>query len=90
MSQPQQVPLEEAYPFKTHIYPGNLKNIRFFPDYINKRKFDYFRFIKRKTIYFIHLKGGDYFLDLGCGTGWAVHYIANLWIQTHCLKGRYV
>jgi ubiquinone/menaquinone biosynthesis C-methylase UbiE len=44
----------------------------------DKKRFDYFRFMQRRTIIFANLKENQRFLDIGCGTGWAVGYAANL------------
>jgi ubiquinone/menaquinone biosynthesis C-methylase UbiE len=45
--------------------------------YDNKR-FDYFRFIQKKAISQMDLTENLNILDLGCGTGESVIYIANL------------
>lgn len=42
------------------------------------RRFDYFRFMQKKTIKKMRIKDNMTFLDLGCGTGWAVRYMSNL------------
>jgi len=39
--------------------------------------FDYFRFMQKKVIDQLNIQPNSRFLDLGCGTGWAVHQIAN-------------
>ena len=44
----------------------------------DKKRFDYFRFFQRRVISLIHLKAAQRFLDIGCGTGWAVRYAAGL------------
>jgi ubiquinone/menaquinone biosynthesis C-methylase UbiE len=40
------------------------------------KRFDYFRWMQRRTISFLHIAPGIRFLDLGCGTGYAVRYVA--------------
>lgn len=42
------------------------------------KKHDYFRFMQKRVIAIARLKNGQRFLDIGCGTGWAVGYAANL------------
>lgn len=42
------------------------------------RRFNYFRWMQRKLVSSLNLKEGQRLLDLGCGTGWAVHYAASL------------
>lgn len=56
----------------------------------NRRKWDrrsatydqgrswYFRFVQRRTVAAIGLKPGARFLDIGCGTGWAMRHAADL------------
>lgn len=44
----------------------------------DNKRFDYFRFIQKRTISLLPLKKGLSFLDIGCGTGWAVCYVASL------------
>jgi len=39
--------------------------------------FDYFRWMQRKVINQLDIKPYNKFLDIGCGTGWAVYQIAN-------------
>ncbi len=43
-----------------------------------QKRFDYFRWLQRKVIRLIDLRPGLHFLDIGCGTGWAVRYVASL------------
>ena len=42
------------------------------------RRFDYFRFMQKRVVSLVGLKENQHFLDLGCGTGWAVRYAASL------------
>lgn len=44
----------------------------------DQKRFDYFRWMQRKVIGLIDLKPGCHFLDIGCGTGWAVRHVASL------------
>jgi ubiquinone/menaquinone biosynthesis C-methylase UbiE len=44
----------------------------------DKPRFDYFRWMQQRVIRLIDPKPGLHFLDLGCGTGWAVRYISSL------------
>jgi ubiquinone/menaquinone biosynthesis C-methylase UbiE len=44
----------------------------------DEKRFDYFRIMQKKTISFIPLKERGCFLDMGCGTGWAVRYAARI------------
>ncbi len=42
------------------------------------RCFDYFRCLQRRVVRLIEVKPGIHFLDVGCGTGWAVRHVAGL------------
>jgi ubiquinone/menaquinone biosynthesis C-methylase UbiE len=42
------------------------------------KRHDYFRFMQKELIYLAKIKPPVNFLDLGCGTGWAVCYAAQL------------
>jgi len=42
------------------------------------KKHDYFRFMQRELIASAKITAPVAFLDLGCGTGWAVRYLSNL------------
>jgi ubiquinone/menaquinone biosynthesis C-methylase UbiE len=42
------------------------------------RRFDYFRFFQKRVVSLAHPVKGGRFLDIGCGTGWAVRYAAGL------------
>lgn len=42
------------------------------------KRFNYFRFMQKKAISQITVKDNMTFLDLGCGTGWAVRYVSEL------------
>jgi len=44
----------------------------------DKKRFDFMRFMQKRTIELIDLRHGMHVLDIGCGTGWAVRYIAKL------------
>jgi ubiquinone/menaquinone biosynthesis C-methylase UbiE len=44
----------------------------------DKKRFDYFRWMQRRVIQLVDLRPGLHFLDIGCGTGWAVRYVAHL------------
>ncbi len=48
----------------------------------DKKKHDYFRLMQKMVISMLDLRENSNFLDLGCGTGWAVCYVCSL------LKGR--
>jgi len=43
----------------------------------DSRRFNYFRWMQQRVIRMIDLKPGCRFLDVGCGTGWAVRYVAR-------------
>ena len=45
--------------------------------YDNKR-FNFFRYLQKRAVSLTQLKEGQSFLDIGCGTGWAVRYAAGL------------
>ncbi len=42
------------------------------------KRFDYFRWMQQRVIRLIALRPGLRFLDIGCGIGWAVRYMASL------------
>ncbi len=42
------------------------------------KRFNYFRFMQKRLVSILDLKANQHLLDLGCGTGWAVRYAANL------------
>ena len=42
------------------------------------KRHDYFRFMQSQLIVSIKIHSPSTFLDLGCGTGWAVRYVATL------------
>ncbi|MGB8953611.1 MAG: methyltransferase domain-containing protein [Candidatus Aminicenantales bacterium] len=44
----------------------------------SQKRFDYFRWMQKRAIRLIDLRPGIHFLDIGCGTGWAVRYVASL------------
>ncbi len=44
----------------------------------DRKIFGFFRFMQKRTISLIKLKEKDYFLDIGCGTGWAVHHASKI------------
>ena len=41
-------------------------------------KFNFFQFLQKRVIALLDLREGQHFLDVGCGTGWAVRYAASL------------
>jgi len=42
------------------------------------KRFNYFRWMQKRALSLISFHPGTSFLDLGCGTGWAVCYVASL------------
>jgi ubiquinone/menaquinone biosynthesis C-methylase UbiE len=44
----------------------------------DEKRFDYFRYMQKRLIALLPLKENLCFLDIGCGTGWAVRYVATL------------
>jgi ubiquinone/menaquinone biosynthesis C-methylase UbiE len=44
----------------------------------DQKRFDYFRYMQKRLIALLPLKEGLCFLDIGCGTGWAVRHVATL------------
>ena len=44
----------------------------------DERRFNYFRLMQRKVVSFLELKQGIHFLDIGCGTGYAVRLVNTL------------
>jgi ubiquinone/menaquinone biosynthesis C-methylase UbiE len=44
----------------------------------DRRRFDYFRYMQKKAIAQMKIGDNMRFLDLGCGTGWAVRYLSGL------------
>jgi ubiquinone/menaquinone biosynthesis C-methylase UbiE len=44
----------------------------------DQRRFSYFRWMQQRVIRLIDPRPGFHFLDVGCGTGWAVRYVASL------------
>ena len=44
----------------------------------DRKIYDFFRFMQKRTISLTTLKEKDYFLDIGCGTGWAVHNASKI------------
>ena len=68
------------HPIKTsaeHTSENEHKWDRRAKSYDDKR-FDYFRFMQKKAISQIAITDKMFFLDIGCGTGWAVRYLAKL------------
>jgi ubiquinone/menaquinone biosynthesis C-methylase UbiE len=43
----------------------------------DEKRFDYFRFMQKRVLYLARIKDNQHFLDIGCGTGWAVRYAAG-------------
>jgi len=43
----------------------------------DQKRFGYFRWMQRRVIGLIDLRPNMHFLDIGCGTGWAVRYVAS-------------
>jgi ubiquinone/menaquinone biosynthesis C-methylase UbiE len=44
----------------------------------DEKRFNYFRYMQKRGFSIVNLRKGINFLDLGCGTGWAVCYVATL------------
>jgi len=44
----------------------------------DRKIYDFFRFMQKRTISLTALKEKDYFLDIGCGTGWAVRHASRI------------
>jgi ubiquinone/menaquinone biosynthesis C-methylase UbiE len=64
-----------------HNLANDLKWSRRSKNYDDKR-FDYFRYMQKKLISIMDLKENSNFLDIGCGTGWAVCHVSRI------LKGK--
>ncbi len=47
-------------------------------EFFDNKRFDYFRWMQKQVLSLICFQTGTSFLDLGCGTGWAVCYVAGL------------
>jgi ubiquinone/menaquinone biosynthesis C-methylase UbiE len=43
----------------------------------DEKRFNYFRFMQKRALSFLSPGEGSSFLDLGCGTGWAVRSVAE-------------
>jgi ubiquinone/menaquinone biosynthesis C-methylase UbiE len=41
-------------------------------------RFNFFQFLQKRVITLLDLHEGQHFLDVGCGTGWAVRYAASV------------
>ena len=41
-------------------------------------RFNFFQFLQKRVITLLDLHEGQHFLDIGCGTGWAVRYAASV------------
>ncbi len=48
----------------------------------DNNKYDYFRFFQKRALSLMKLKENHSFLDIGCGTGWAVIYAASIIKET--------
>lgn len=44
----------------------------------DRKRYDFFRAFQRRVVSLAGLEAGQRFLDLGCGTGWAVRHAAGL------------
>jgi ubiquinone/menaquinone biosynthesis C-methylase UbiE len=44
----------------------------------DERRFDFMRYMQRRTIEIMPITSNISFLDIGCGTGWALEYVAAL------------
>ncbi len=64
-------------PIQEHIKINETKWDSWADTYEDKR-FDFLRYLQKKTVSLVQLKEGQRFLDIGCGTGWAVRYAASL------------
>lgn len=52
----------------------------------DEKRYDYFRHMQKEAVSIINMQENDHFLDLGCGTGWAVKYVAEILHQ----KGSFI
>jgi ubiquinone/menaquinone biosynthesis C-methylase UbiE len=43
----------------------------------DQKRFDYFRVLQKRVIQLMDISPGLHFLDIGCGTSWAVRYVAG-------------
>ncbi len=53
----------------------------------DKKRFDFFRMMQERTIALLPVKPEMLFLDMGCGTGWAVCHVAGLAEQRGAFYG---
>jgi ubiquinone/menaquinone biosynthesis C-methylase UbiE len=44
----------------------------------DKKRFEFMRYMQRRTIKYMPVTKNISFLDIGCGTGWALEYLAEL------------
>ncbi|HVP19515.1 MAG TPA: class I SAM-dependent methyltransferase, partial [Spirochaetia bacterium] len=63
--------------FKTHTSLNQAKFDEWASSYEDKR-FDFFRRMQKRVLSILGLKGDSAFLDIGCGTGWAVRQAATM------------
>ena len=62
---------------KEHI-ELNKQKWDFWAESFDRKIYDFFRFMQKRTISLTALKEKDYFLDIGCGTGWAVRHASRI------------
>ena len=56
----------------------NQKKFDAWADTYEDKRFDFFRRMQQRVLSLLELESNSVFLDIGCGTGWAVRQVAAM------------